>query len=290
MTIGDKTPSYEREKIGDENSQTPKESEPLKDISDVDIDELGSLDKPRLTEISTEPPIEPEHESPQVKESSSKIFLIFFLILLFAGLLGAVYFLEEKRSKTLLETQDKLARLESRLGVLQDEDFAQTLRDLVLLKQEFQAFKEQFSTSLTSRQSPIQQLPVHVEESPTDVNQVIITKEASPDIESEIPLQPSDDSKTILDEKPAVLQPFSSTLPSHKTLVDEIVQTPQKSQPSLSAPYTDSKLKESAGKRLERSEEAQRYIDFIESTATQLFELVKIGLSTILDYLAGLLS
>ena len=96
----------------------------------------------------------------------------------------------------------------------------------------------------------------------------------------------SDDLQMQPNRETAAVQTSPSTINSVSKTAGEGL--PQAVQLTPSVPASNGSTK-SFGKKLERTEEAQKYIDFVESTAADLFELVKKGSRVTWDYLLDLL-
>ena len=324
MRIEDEVPPYEgSEKV--EGSKQKPEPESLSNTPDLEVESVKLDDKNESDQVSdkTEPLIEPESISFQTEKSSGKTFLILLFIILFAGLSFFVYLFEDKRSKTLLEIQEKLARMDLRMEAMQTEKFNQALEDLTLLKQDFQTLKKYVSGTLDPSRIPpnepkkfAKELPDDldqvitpqeianenapemvleslneqkrfVKELPDDLGQVITPQEIVTEIVPEMVLKSSDNLQAKENEVNASGKPYLSTIGDGKTSTGEFLKEfPQLKQP-LPSIQTNRKSKESLRKKVERSEEAQKYIDFVESTAAKLLQLIKKGASTIWSYLVN---
>lgn len=285
MSIKDEVPPFEHGGKDGENSPAP-EAQSLPESPDLDGGELSGTNEPVPVEAATQPFTKPE--TPQKKKSSGNTFLFFFLILVFAGLAAAVYFLEEQRSNTVHAIQEKLARLDSQVGVLLAEDSTQPARDIARLQQELQAFKEEVSQTLASRPSPIEEplpaggMPAGEDQAATPAGEDQAAT-MIPDTAPQKALEPSPDLQASLTE--ATAESFPAGMDGGEPPPAVTYQEPRRRTQSLPPPQTDDPLE----RHLERSKEAQKYIDFVESTAAQLFELVKKGSGAVWDSLVDLL-
>lgn len=304
MRKEDETAPFES---GGENPAQPPEPETPAAPSGTEAEEPGApqQDAPAETAEQTaelEPSVEPppdELPAPQ-KKSSAKRFLVLFFGTLFLGLCAAVYFLVEERAKTLDAIEEKLAQLDSRLSALRQEGGAglpgATAQDLAALRQEFQTFQEQVRESLNARQAAVAEPSAG--ETATTAKTEPVAEEPEEDAEPQMaavenPPPATEPHTATLEPKPTAEEPemVAESKPVAKSVEPPAAPPePAGHEVSLQPPrHVGGEPKEVPGGKVERSREAQEYINFVESTASQLSHLVRKGFATLRDYLAALL-
>ncbi|MFQ5672023.1 MAG: hypothetical protein ACE5G9_02935 [Nitrospinales bacterium] len=256
-------------------------------------------------EPPAEPDAKPEPSAPK-KKSSVKLFFVLFFVVVFLGLSAAVYFLAKERAETLNAFQEKLAQLDAQLSAIRQGGGAGspvTAQDLAALRQEFQTFREQTLESLNARQATVEEPSTAEPAEPAAEAHETTAHEAEPDVE---PAEPAaEEHETTAHEAEPDVEPAEPATEEHATTAHEAepdvahggpepvgngtaARPPQHiSSPEHHAAGVEPKT--FPGEKIERSREAQEYINLVESTAAQLSRLVRKGLETLRHYLAALL-